>query len=367
MLHFGRRTAVGLIAGALTMPSLVAATEAPSGFSTDFADKFDAGIRSGLLRDVHSVLVWRAGNLVLERYYTGPDEAWGTPLGAVTFGPDTLHDLRSVTKSVVGLLYGIALDRGMVPPPDAPLLAQFPQYPDLAVDPQRARLTVANVLNMTLGMEWDEQRPYTDPANSEIAMENAPDRYRFILSRPIVEEPGKHWIYSGGDVALLGALIAKGSGTTLPEFARQALFEPLGIASFEWAKGRDGVASAASGLRLRPRDLLRIGQLVLAGGEWDGARIVSRAWLDASFKPVVDIGDGRQYGRLWYIARDVTPALSGPRRWIAGFGNGGQRLYLMPDADLAAVMFFGAYNTPDQWIAPSRIWREIVLASLQHV
>ena len=147
---------------------------------------------------------WRAGRIVLERYYTGVDESWGRPLGSVTFGPETLHDLRSVTKSIVGLLYGIALDRGLVPPPDAPLLAQFPEYPDLAADPRRAHLTMSARLNMTLGMEWDEQRPYTDPANSEIAMENAPDRNRFILDRPFVAAPGERWIYSGGAVALVG-------------------------------------------------------------------------------------------------------------------------------------------------------------------
>jgi CubicO group peptidase (beta-lactamase class C family) len=188
------------------------------------------------------------------------------------FGPDTLHDLRSVTKSIVGLLYGIALDRGLVPPPEAPLLAQFPEYPELATDPQRARLTILHALTMTLGMEWDEQRPYTDPANSEIAMERAPDRYRYILERPFVAAPGERWIYSGGAVALLGHLIAKGAHTTLPEFARQALFAPLGITTFEWAEGADGVASAASGLRLRPMDLLRIGKLDLDQRVRDGCR-----------------------------------------------------------------------------------------------
>ena len=116
-------------------------------------------------------------------------------------------------------------------------------------------------------------------------MEDAPDRNRYILDRPIVAAPGTRWTYSGGAVALLGALIARGSGTTLQTFARQALFVPLGIDTFEWAEGKDGVASAASGLRLYPRDLLRIGTLALAHGQLGDRQIVSRAWLDASFKP----------------------------------------------------------------------------------
>ena len=326
--------------------------------------QIDEGIRAGQLRDVHVVIVERGGRVLLERYDAGSDEAWGQSLGVVTFTPETLHDIRSVTKSIVGLLYGIALDRGLVPPVDAPLLAQFPQYPDLAADARRARLTVLNALNMTLGMEWDEQRPYTDPANSEIAMERAPDRYRFVLERPFVTEPGTRWIYSGGAVALIGAIIAKGAGRTLPEFARQALFAPLEITTFEWATGKDGVASAASGLRLRPRDLLRIGELVLADGLWKGQRIISRAWLDVSFDPAVTTDRGLKYGRLWYIGEDATAILPGKHRWLAGIGNGGQRMYLMPDAQLATVVLYGAYNRPDQSQAPSRIWREIVLPNL---
>lgn len=354
-----RRNAFALLAGAAVMPTQRTAAE------ISLADRLDAGNRSGLLRDVHAVIVSRGGQVLLERYYTGVDEAWGNPLGNVTFTPETLHDLRSVTKSVVGLLYGIALDHKLVPPPQALLLAQFPQYPDLAADPRRARLTILNALNMTLGMEWDEHRPYTDPVNSEIAMENAPDRYRYILDRPFVTEPGQRWIYSGGAVALIGYLIAKGAGTTLPEFARHALFAPLGITAFEWAQGRDGVASAASGLRLRARDLLRIGEMTLAGGTWDGKRVVSRDWLDASFVPAMDVDEGRKYGRLWYIGEGTTPALIGAHKWVGGFGNGGQRLFVMPDEKLAAAMFFGSYNQPDQWIAPHRIWRQIVLANLQ--
>jgi CubicO group peptidase (beta-lactamase class C family) len=102
-------------------------------------------------------------------------------LGRVAFKPDTLHDLRSASKSIVGLLYGIALPDGKVPPPDAPLLASFPEYPDLA-DPARNRWTIHHVLTMTMGTGWDEQSvPYSDPTNSEIAMDTAPNRYRFVL------------------------------------------------------------------------------------------------------------------------------------------------------------------------------------------
>lgn len=351
----------------LSAPPWQPAAPEAAGFAPGLERKLAAGIESGLLRGLHAVLVARGHRLVLERYDTGPDEIWGRPVGSVSFGPDSLHDLRSVTKSIVGLLYGIALDRGLVAPPEAPLLAGFPEYPDLAADPRRARLTIGHALTMTLGLEWDETRPYTDPANSEIAMEQAADRFRFALDRPVVAEPGRRWTYSGGCTALIGALIARGTGRSLPDFAREALFEPLGIASFTWSAGRDGVASAASGLRLSARDLLRIGALVLGQGVVDGRRIVSRQWLDASLTPAIATGDGLHYGRLWFLGAAPAPACPRPCPWAAGFGNGGQRLWLMPAADLAVVTFSGNYNAPDAWVSPARVWREIVLASLERL
>jgi CubicO group peptidase (beta-lactamase class C family) len=275
--------------------------------------------------------------------------------------------MRSITKSVVSLLYGIALDRGLVPTPDASLLDQFPDHADLVSDAQRAAQRISHVLTMTLGTDWNEDIPYTDPANSEIMMEQAKDRIRFILERPMIGAPGSRWTYSGGCAALIGALIAKGTGLPLAEFARQTLFEPLGISHVEWAAGEDGSHSAASGLRLRPRDLLRIGEMILGNGEWGGQRIVSAGWLQDSFRPAISTGDGIDYGRLWWLGEAPVPALGGPQNWIGGFGNGGQRLWMMPATGIAMVVMSGNYNKPDAWVWPTRIWREIVLANLKQL
>jgi CubicO group peptidase (beta-lactamase class C family) len=199
---------------------------AEAGFAPDLTDRLAAAVHEGRVPGLHGVVMLRQGRLVLEWYGAGEDFSWNVSLGSVTFGPDTLHDLRSVTKSVVALLYGIALARGRVPGPEEPLYRHFPEYPDLAADPERASITVEHALTMTLGLEWDESAPYTSTANSEIAMETAPDRFRFILERPIVEAPGTSWRYSGGASALLGRLIAKGTGQPLQELARDALLEP---------------------------------------------------------------------------------------------------------------------------------------------
>jgi CubicO group peptidase (beta-lactamase class C family) len=266
------------------------------GFDPMIGRKLVAGVESGLLPHLHVVLAERGGETILESYGKGPDESWGQPLGNVVFDAGTLHDLRSVTKSVVSLLYGIALEKALVPTLDTPVLSIFDDYKDLSSDPERMRRTVEHALTMSLGLEWDESRPSTDPENSEIAMELAPDRYRFILERPIGEEPGTKWTYSGGATALVGGILQRGTGKTLPDFAREVLFGPLGIEKFEWAAGKDGTHSPASGLRLTAPDLLKIGRLVLNNGTFEGKRIVPEAWIRASQMPHIQTLVRLNYG-----------------------------------------------------------------------
>uniref|UniRef100_UPI0039081B7B serine hydrolase domain-containing protein n=1 Tax=Falsiroseomonas oleicola TaxID=2801474 RepID=UPI0039081B7B len=330
----------------------------------DLAERLDFGVRSGLLRGLHGVLLAREGRILLERYDDGADEAWGRPLGQVAMGPETLHDLRSVTKSVVGLLYGIALARGQVPPPEAPLYPCFPEFPDLAADPARAGIRVEHALSMTMGLRWDESGPYLDARNSEIAMEQARSRLRYVLEQPVVTPPGQRWIYSGGATELLGGLIARGSGQSLPDYAREVLFGPLGIGRFEWHGREAGEESAASGLRLTLRDLARIGELVRQDGAVEGRQVVPRDWIAAMTRPVIPTGDGLRYGWHWYLGREALGAGS-PSPWFGAFGNGGQRLWVLPAAGLTLAIFAGRYNTPDAWTGPTRVWREIVLANLR--
>ena len=169
-----------------------------AGFLPDVGEKLDDAVRRNEFANLHAVVVVRDGKLVLERYYEGLDERRGSrPLGTVKFGPGVKHDLRSVTKSIVGLLYGMALADGMVADLDQPLVDQFPAYGDLAADPKRRRMTVFHALSMTLGTEWNENLPYTDPRNSETAMDRATDRYRYVLERPFVAQPGSRWNYNG--------------------------------------------------------------------------------------------------------------------------------------------------------------------------
>jgi len=332
-----------------------------AGLAPDLAERLDRAVQDGRLPNLHAVVVARAGTLVLERYLDGPDERWGERLGTVAFGPEVKHDLRSISKSIVGLLYGIALAEGRVPALEEPLVDHFP-YPDLAADPARRRMTVAHALSMTLGTEWDESLPYTDPRNSEIAMEMAPDRYRFVLERPLVAEPGSRWVYNGGTTALLAHLIAEGTGTPLHDYAREKLFAPLGISDTEWVRGSNGEPAAASGLRMRPRDLARIGQLVLDGGRWGERQVVPAEWLGVSFEPRAPSVEELAYGYQWWLWPRERRADG--RRWMAAFGNGGQRLTIMPHLGLVVVVMAGKYNQPDAWRLPVTISAEILIPAL---
>jgi CubicO group peptidase (beta-lactamase class C family) len=345
------------------------ATPAEAGFASDLEEHFEIARQAGALPNLHGVVAARGGRIFFERYLAGPDTARGRPLGVVRFASGTLHDLRSATKSIVGLLYGIAMAAGHVPPPEAMLLDHFPEYPDLAADPARRLLTVGHALTMTLGMEWDEITiPYSDPRNSEIAMDRAADRYRYVLERPIAGPPGVRWTYNGGATALLARLIAKRTGRPIPEFARAALFDPLGIGHTEGECDADGEAIAASGLRMAPRDLARIGVMALAGGLWQGRQVVPAAWLAASFGPAVAMPDGRRYGYQWYLGAVARDNGAGGVMWeqtINAIGNGGQRLFLLPRLDLVVVVSAGNYDASEQWRPPLIVLRDVLLPRSQ--
>ena len=194
----------------------------------------------------------------------------------------------------------------------------------------------------------------------------APDRDRFVLGRPIADTPGLRWSYNGGATALLGRIIARGVAAALPDYAKATLFAPLGITTFDWMKGRDGSPSASSGLRLAPRDLARIGQLVvqLAGGtagRWcrpPGSRRPSGR-SSRSTRTRASAGTG-------VSVRAAVPARSGRRLepWAGAFGSGGQRLDVVPGLELVVAITAGNYNQPDLRPMPLKLWRDIVLPSL---
>lgn len=335
---------------------------AEAGLPDDIGVRIDRFVRP---KNIHGVVIVRRGRMAFERYYEGEDAVriggGRTRTESVSFTAERTHELRSVSKSIIGLLYGIALAAGKVPPLDAPLLAQFPQYVDLPDMTQRRRWTIAHAITMTLGIDWNEEISYDDPRNGQTAMEVAPDRYRYVLEQPIVAAAGERWIYCGGATTLIGRIIENGVGQPIHDYARAVLFEPLGIGPTEWRFVRDGEPIFASGAGMRPRDLARIGQMLLDGGKIGARQVVPADWLEASFKPAVRINDRRQYGYHWYLGN----ISSGPRRgmrWMAAMGNGGQRLAVFPELELVLVVTAGSYN---QRSYVDDLIGDVVLPSLQ--
>ena len=313
--------------------------------------------------DVHAVLVVRHGSLVFEHYFKGADERWGRPLGVVTFAPEVKHDLRSITKSVTSLLLGIAIDRGWVPGVDAPVLSLLPAYADLRSTAMN-RITLRHLLTMSAGLKWDENVPYSNPANSEIQMDEARDPYRYVLTRQIDTQPGAIWNYSGGGAALISAVLHQATGKTEDVLAKELLFDPLGIGDVAWVRyPGNGEPLAASGLAMRPRDLAKLGQLVLNRGMWDGRQIVPAAWIDASIAPQIQGPQLYFYGYQWWLGRSLVNGHQVD--WAVGYGLGGQRLYILPQLDMVALVMAGLYRSEMQSGVPLQVLNRYVLGAVQ--
>jgi CubicO group peptidase (beta-lactamase class C family) len=261
-------------------------------------------------RNGRSLLVIRNGTLVAEAYVRDERDL-ASP-----------HHVKSVTKSVTSLLVGIARDQGHFPDLRAPLQDVLPR--ELRFDDSKRAITLEHALTMRSGIDWTN-----DVHTGELMTRRPHSSLQFVLDRPQRAAPGARFHYHDGDPHLVGAAIQTVTGEDLLSFARRHLFEPIGIRDARWERHRDGMYYAAYGLWLRPRDMARIGQLVLQNGVWDGKRVVTEQWLRTSTQPLVGT-PASPYGIYWWI----RPGL----RAIVASGHGGQYIYVMPDRALVIVM-----------------------------
>ena len=310
--------------------------------------------------NVHAVLLARGGKLVFERYFKGSDEINGRRMESVAFDADTLHNIKSVSKSVASLALGIAIDRGLIRSVDEPIFSFFPELSDLR-SPEKDRLRLAHALTMTMGLKWVEAVPDNEGNNDEERMHMAPDPCRYVLSLPVTAPPGQEFFYNTGALTLVSAIVRKATGRPLDEFARAVLFEPLGITGFEWIRVK-GDADAGGGLRLRPRDMVKIGQLVLAGGRWNDRQVVSKAWIDASTTPRTEASSNYSYGYLWWLGR--SPFNGREVHWPAGLGRGGQSIHIVPELDLVVAVTAGYYQdySPQAFQVQAGVFRDVLRA-----
>jgi CubicO group peptidase (beta-lactamase class C family) len=265
---------------------------------------------------LRSLLVARHGKLVLEDYFGGSS-------------PETLFDVRSVTKSVVSALVGQALADGRLPSIDTTLGGYL--SPPYHLSPGAQAITVRDLLTMTSGFEWNEET-----GNDYNVWIEAPDHIQFLLDRPQTEPPGP-FTYNSAAVHLLGVVLQLASRQPLPSLADERLFRPAGITLAQWEALEHGTFNGGSGLELRAQDLLRLGQLMLQEGRSGSEQVVPADWVTQMTQPRFPWrdNDGAQesvtYGFLWWVADPPTTAS------YFAWGYGGQFVYVVPSLDLVIV------------------------------
>jgi len=318
------------------------ASMADVGIDSSGINKIDTSIRNGTYPNIHSLLIARNGKLVYEKYWPGNDQSWGIDLGNAPHAKDSLHDIRSISKSIVSACTGIAIQQGKIKSVDQRIFDFFPEYAKLDTG-LKSLLTIKHLLTMSSGLVWNEDVPYDNPENSEIRMIRSGDPVEYVLTRPMEFPPGKVWKYNGGTTQLLAAIIEKTTGKKVDEFARENLFRPLGINNFEWAKyPGTNLPAAASGLRLRSRDLLKFGLVYANRGVWQGKQVVPAKWVEESCESHVERPGGGSYGYQFWLWNDTL--MNRPTFIVACVGNGDQRIFIDKTRDLVVVVTAGNYN-----------------------
>ena len=293
--------------------------------------------------DLHSLLVLRDGKLAFEAYYHGHTR-------------DTPHDIRSATKSITSLLTGIAIDRGAFASVDVPLMTYLgDRYPNIT---DKDDLTLRHLLTMSSGLDCHDRDRTTRGQEDRMYRSKDWVRYFLSLSRPYAAADTT--LYCTGGVVALSAAIAAATEQDVAAFADEALFAPLGIENYQWARF-DGDRQVDTGghLLITSQGLAKIGQLVLQNGAWNGQQLISPEWIDTSTAQHVTY-DGQRYGFLWW--RYHIPYGTVTVEVINATGNGGQNIFIVPAYDLVVVSTAGYYNSDKAGIPHELMFRGILPA-----
>lgn len=329
------------------------------GLSSSHVATLDAGIRSDEFTRITSVLIARHGRLVYESY-PGTSET------------ETINT-RGTTKTVTGMLIGIANERGFLQGVDARVVDFFPDRQPLQnPDPRKDAITIEDFLTMSSLLECDDYNPYS--RGNEERMYLIEDYVRFALDLPIkgfpfhVRKPeecryGRSFSHCTVGVAVLGFVLERATGMPVPEFARRHLFAPLGIRTADWQITPLGTAMTGGGLGLTGRDLLKLGQLYLNGGMWDSKQIVSKEWVEVSTRPHVDIDDETEYGYLWYL-RAFPHRGRQVRAWMMQ-GSSGNMVAVVPDLGLVAVITSTNFGSRTAQGQTDRLLTEYVVNAIE--
>jgi len=284
---------------------------------------------------IHSLLVARHGKLVLEEYFAGYDAT-------------RVHDLRSASKTFTSVMLGVAMHQKKLIDPNTLVYASFPNTGKLvAADPRRAQLTLGNLLTHSSGLACDDNDD-ASPGNEDRMQSQTtqPDWYRYTLELPVLHEPGTSYAYCSAGLNLAAGVIAHATQSWLPAFFDRTIAQPLEIDHYSINLTPTGQMYGGGGVQMRPRDLLKFGQLYLDGGTWNGHRIVDRSWVEASTSHQIDNPNGSD-GFAWH--RFTLEANGRHYQEYEASGNGGQFLIVVPELDITVVMTAGNYGQYGIW------------------
>jgi CubicO group peptidase (beta-lactamase class C family) len=336
------------------------ATPQSSGLDAAKLQAMEAAIKAGEFKKIGSVLVARHGKLAYEGYFEGD--------------ATTLRNTRSATKSVTGILIGLAIQEGKLSGVDAKVLALLPerrrklQNPD----PRKEKITVEDLLTMSSPLECDDWNDYS--RGNEERMYLVEDWTQFILDLPMrgrmagetpeVPKYGRNFSYCTGGVFTLSEIIGKTTGMRTDHFAQQALFTPLGIKPerVAWAYSPLKIPMTGGGLQLTSPELLKLGQLYLDGGKWQGKQLINEAWVKRTITPHAVIDEQTEYGYLWWL----KSFKSGERSYPAFFmtGNGGNKVVVLPSLDMVVVLTATNYNTRGMHELTEKLLTDYILAGV---
>ena len=318
-------------------------------------------INRGKYGEVHSMLIFKDDKLVLEEYFEGYKYQWDAPDHhgeLVTWNRSMLHVLQSVTKSITSACIGIAIDKGFIDSVHQSIFDYLPEHRHLNTD-GKDKITIEHLLTMTSGLEWMEwNAPYSSRDNPivEIWYQEAEQNkhpFTFVLEGSLIDAPGTSFRYFGGNQIVLGGIIENATQMDIDEFSAEYLFGPLEIDSFDWwSRFESGVIEAASGLKMTPRDMVKIGVTYLNSGVWNGERIVSEEWVEKSALAFADNKGinvpGTDKRNIGYSYSWWTTTFSHSDKEIDMFyaaGWGGQNICVFPDLDAVIVFTGGAYTS----------------------
>lgn len=264
------------------------------------------------LLNIRSFLVMCNGSVVSANYY-----------GRTT--AETAHHVRSVTKSIVSALVGIAIDQGIIRSVNDKVLDYIPELKSQDNDGRKKQITIGHLLTMTSGFKWEEEEMDAwFSSNTLAAISDAWDR-------PLAGNPGEIYNYDSASTDLITVVLARAARQEAKTFLIENLFTPLDISDFEWEKDPAGYHRGGGGLIMRAQDLAKIGQLYLQKGQWNRHQIVSQSWIEQSVAQQVRVNEAVSYGYLWR-SRQV-----GSIRHYYGMGYGGQYLLVAPSLQIVVV------------------------------